>query len=722
MKAVKLGEKTTKKAKRHEQAIKKLKDTVAKTAAENNILSAKVKAYERNAKRRKTVLGGGKKRKTNWDVQTGQGYDQQQDRLKTTVTNLFHDDVPHEYVMGLMADAVVHSKEGRAALEKTPYMKKREKVIEQEAMDRIQEHLDEVGLSAKHCLMMSWGQWEKLRRILGFKFNPPKNESYCDKDDQGAYVRCALPSGTKLFVLPSKYLMQKKEDVIVQEAGGYTKLDDGCGFEVDWKRKIQEELELKPAAYWEQRGGAEIQVLGDAFRIFAGAKCVNVGARAIGATLLRGHKTAFKTMMVWEGGDDYQSVLQKMIHCCITLKEMSDLGYVETKNGRIPFKLVGGGDMLWINDLLGLGGFAGIYKCSWCTCTDKQLGLLVPCETRTLSGGFTRAHVAPPGTDYPFDCPNCKETISRRAAPFTKKADGLKHRNSHDGQNRGCPPLLPIAPMWMTMCALHSLLAVAGTIFSNGIAKHLVKQEQCDMIDEYLHKHCNTAYKCKRVSLSEAQAAMKRPSFDGRSANEVIGRMEDLLYLKNLGGELSREDKNVLDAANKFIQLCNTAMERMAVAEDKNGRAQKVQKVQAEAIEFHTSFVLAFSQTSVTPYVHCLVMHLAQQIMVIKGDWTDYSGQALEHKNKERKSQARITSKRRMPAGDLAKYKKNGELMKDMYDELAVQDIVGDHVIGHRQSRPSLYQRNLMKVGYKSLNLDIKRELDNSAFLELAAK
>jgi len=67
-------------------------------------------------------------------------------------------------------------------------------------------------------------------------------------------------------------------------------------------------------------------------------------------------------MMVWEGGDDYQSVLQKMNHCCIALKEMSDLGYVETKNGRIPFKLVGGGDMLWINDLLGLGGFAGIYK------------------------------------------------------------------------------------------------------------------------------------------------------------------------------------------------------------------------------------------------------------------------------------------------------------------------------------------------------------------------
>jgi hypothetical protein len=85
--------------------------------------------------------------------------------------------------------------------------------------------------------------------------------------------------------------------------------------------------------------------------------------------------------------------------------------------------------------------------------------------------------------------------------------------------------------------------------------------------------------------------------------------MEDLLYLKNLGRELSREDKNVLNAANKFIQLYNTAMERMAVAEDKIERTQKAQKVQAEAIEFHTSFVLAFGQTSVTPYVHCLVSH-----------------------------------------------------------------------------------------------------------------
>ena len=172
VKGVRTGEKTTSKAKRHEMEIKELKEIAAKTAAANNILNAKVKSLERNAKRRTTVLGGGKKRKINWDVQTGQGYDDQYHRLKRVVTELFHEDVPHEYVMGLMADAVVHSTEGRAALEKTAYMKKREKEIEQEAMDRIQEHLDEVGLSAKHCLMMSWGAVGEAPPHFGFQFQP----------------------------------------------------------------------------------------------------------------------------------------------------------------------------------------------------------------------------------------------------------------------------------------------------------------------------------------------------------------------------------------------------------------------------------------------------------------------------------------------------------------------------------------------------------------------
>ena len=65
-----------------------------------------------------------------------------------------------------------------------------------------------------------------------------------------------------------------------------------------------------------------------------------------------------------------------------------------------------------------------------------------------------------------------------------------------------------------------------------------------------------------------------------------------------------------------------------------------------------------------------------------------------------------------MKHDDLTKYKKP---KKDMYDELALMDIVGDHVATHRSTRPTLYQRNLMTVGHKGLELQVKKELEDKS-------
>jgi hypothetical protein len=179
------------------------------------------------------------------------------------------------------------------------------------------------------------------------------------------------------------------------------------------------------------------------------------------------------------------------------------------------------------------------------------------------------AHIAPPGETYPFTCPACKEEVTKAAEPLETKAAGLKYRNAHKGQNKGCAPIFLMAPVLIIVCALHVLLAVAGTVFSNGIAKHLTSQVQCDIIDEYLHTKCGTAYKCKRVKLSESHAAMKRPSLNGRAANEVIRRMKDFVMFKNLGGEPTREDQHVINTADAFITMYNVAMDRMKDCSDK---------------------------------------------------------------------------------------------------------------------------------------------------------
>ena len=81
---------------------------------------------------------------------------------------------------------------------------------------------------------------------------------------------------------------------------------------MDWIARIREEIELKPEAYWEKYG-LDLQVFGDAFRMMSQCKGVNAGARAVGARTSGGqYKNTIKTMLVWEGGDDYKQVKAKI--------------------------------------------------------------------------------------------------------------------------------------------------------------------------------------------------------------------------------------------------------------------------------------------------------------------------------------------------------------------------------------------------------------------------
>ena len=107
---------------------------------------------------------------------------------------------------------------------------------------------------AKHAKTLSWGTWEDLRKILGFEFEPPEDETYCTEGDIGKYYRHELPNGVKMPVLPSKYKIKKQEEVIVEHQGGYTKVKHGDGFVVDWMARVKEEIEMKPPEFWEKRG------------------------------------------------------------------------------------------------------------------------------------------------------------------------------------------------------------------------------------------------------------------------------------------------------------------------------------------------------------------------------------------------------------------------------------------------------------------------------------
>jgi hypothetical protein len=188
------------------------------------------------------------------DSKNKHGLRQQVVLLKDKINGLFEDDVSDEYRAQQLVALVLDSDEGKEALLASEFMERHNKEQQQEVADIIQGHFNTVGIVAKHAKTLSWGTWEDLRKIFGFEFEPPEDETYSTEGDIGKYYRLELPNGVKVPVLPSKYKIKKQEEIIVEDQGGYTKTKHGDGFTVDWIARVREEIELKSAEFWEKRG------------------------------------------------------------------------------------------------------------------------------------------------------------------------------------------------------------------------------------------------------------------------------------------------------------------------------------------------------------------------------------------------------------------------------------------------------------------------------------
>ena len=145
-------------------------------------------------------------------------------RLREKISELFADDVSDEYRARQLVALVLDSDEGKEALLASEFMERHNKEQQQEVADIIQGHFNTVGIVAKHSKTLSWGTWEDLRKIFGFEFEPPEDETYSTEGDIGKYYRLELPNGVKVPVLPSKYKIKKQEEIIVNNQGGYTKV------------------------------------------------------------------------------------------------------------------------------------------------------------------------------------------------------------------------------------------------------------------------------------------------------------------------------------------------------------------------------------------------------------------------------------------------------------------------------------------------------------------
>ena len=254
--------------------------------------------------------------------------------------------------------------------------------------------------------------------------------------------------------------------------------------------------------------------------------------------------------------------------------------------------LVGGGDALYTNDILGLSGFGCKYSCNFCE-LPNDLFYMKPGTDEYVAEAPTKrsfdraralSHAKP--DVWPLLCPCCGEISEEQWKVEQKKEKGKNwhqaHALKHFGQRWGYTPLLnSVDHIDHVMCVLHVLLCISGTIYKLAIAANVENETQASAINTYLHGIL------KVMSKGEAATLLKRPSFVGSEAPKVLEEMEMLMHLVNYNSTANIESRAARSAERLEARMVVVGDEE----EDEWGPAlTDLQKKQLKATQAFITF------------------------------------------------------------------------------------------------------------------------------------
>jgi hypothetical protein len=485
-----------------------------------------------------------------------------------------------------IAEVVANDADIRERVGKQPWVQKETSVRAQKVLDELQEHYDHIGLAVKHIVGISWGKYLTLRRVMSYEFEDPEDLTYGTTGDIGEYVRLEMVTleGAKLPVLPSYYMLRKEEDDIVANSGGYKLSRDGkAGFRdlMPLLKGACQKEKVKLMVQAEGDGQLVVQLFGDGFNMFRCGKYVNMCLRVCGAHDLEGSALSCDTLSVWAGGDTYDDVASRCADLLDDIaKLLADNKQVNAGWGCVPCQTIGGGDALWINDIMGLSGFAVKHKCNYCEQSSDDFGDLTrPGVKRTYVRACHAAHMPASEHDFPFDCPHCEERVDGEQVPmrFTKARWEAHHRISrsdtwlkthareHAAQKWSKPPLFRgMDHCWHPECVLHLLIAIAGTMYKHAVMINVKEKDVALAMNNFLHGVLHIYIRpVKVVKNTEAQDIIKKPSFVGSEAKNAIEHLEDLLIIVNEGAPLTEVQHSQIAARDQFFKVYNRISTRL---------------------------------------------------------------------------------------------------------------------------------------------------------------
>lgn len=354
------------------------------------------------------------------------------------------------------------------------------------------------------------------------------------------------------------------------------------------------------------------------------------------------------TLILYEGDDSYTALsayTERMI------KEMTRLGQEGlTVTGRdYKFTYFGGGDLKYINAVLGLATCAHRFGCPFCTVTSDRLSETARCMPRTLERARIMAH-----DTIGKKCPGCSCTFDShndaKAADPTNETQRKAYQTQHQGQRPHGSPLLPILTKNYIPCILHVMLRLVDHLFSHTVRFQIQGDEGREkrVRDALigLGIHINPEKKIQKESKDIAKKkAMKKVSFQGRACKSILNKAKkagarlngyecivDAMGFPTRGEMTAPIAKGLWGALADLIHELSDIWDEegdMYDAEKQGIRDEHAEKAEELATTYLKLVEDAFGKDAVTLYMHVCVMHMCTFIKAV-GSLSRWSMQALE--------------------------------------------------------------------------------------------
>ena len=603
---------------------------------------------------------------------------------------------------------------------------------QQSAVTEIQKNWTaDVGLAVMVYCRLSHARYDRLRQMMSKRYDKERDE----------YDRLKTEDGIDFPILPGLWAINRYKSMLTEDHG-YTVSTDGKCATMNLRKQLASRV-LEQGPDWFERHGLhiEVQVLGDGYRHFRRMTVVNLACRVL---LVRSHLanavTNMMTLAIWEGHEDKDSVEEYTEEVREVMEEVERDGLELNEWGETPSELQslteldgeplvkkswvkwrGGGDMKWIQTVLGVSGWGFSL---WYFLSQKQFQDTASNnregyepKLKALEDCYHLAHRFF-GKEKSFVCPGCKEEFEcmaeiERDYKVEKRYTPPVYRSVHYGHNFGIAPTFDIAPLHNYICVLHFLLRLTGALWKRFIMSRIYTKAMAEKVlvklRDDLHVYTGDI---KVVSKSDKVTYDRMPSFTGEEAARIVEHWLELVSITCTDNE---EFEGVRAIGEKFMEYFNILNKRILqkgedmwtlTEEDKKARLnKKADALQVCGNEFLDLYVEGADPESITHYVVAMTTIIPEQSRIV--ELIDVSGQGLENVNQIRKNT--LTNRRTINDSVLKESQgtKRTHAVVGRVEQLAKADICQRYVYARHTVRDSYYKRKIVKLGQEGAVLKI---------------